>query len=68
MLSKLNKLQIESVSKFFADLAKIVVGSAVVGFFVPNFAGNVSTAVFVSGTIISTGLFVLSVVILENEE
>lgn len=68
MLSKLNRSQIESVSKFFADLAKIMVGSAVVGFFIPNFAGNVSTAVFISGTIISAGLFVLSVIILKNEE
>lgn len=68
MLPKLNKIQIESISEFFADLAKILFGSAVVGFFVPGFGGNVSTSVFISGTIISAGLFVSSVVILKDGE
>jgi len=68
MLPKLNRIQVESISNFFADLAKIVVGSAVVGFFVPGFGGDISTPIFISGTIISTGLFVLSVIVLKDSE
>ncbi len=68
MLSKLNKIQIESISEFFADLAKILFGSAVVGFFVPGFAGNVSIPTFVVGSLLSAGLFISSVIILKEGE
>jgi len=68
MLSKLNRSQVESISKFFSDLAKILFGSAVVGFLIPGFSGNVTAFVFITGALSSVGLFLLSVIILKNEE
>ena len=38
----LNKIQIEAISKFFADLSKILFASAVVGFFIPESSGRVN--------------------------
>ena len=34
---------------FLADAAKIIFASAVVGFFVPSFGGNVSNSIFIGG-------------------
>jgi len=46
---RLNKIQLDKFSNFLIDLAKILFGSTVVGFFVPGFSGNVDIATFVIG-------------------
>lgn len=41
---------------FFTDSAKIIFGSAVVGYFIPSISGNVSAPMLASG-IAATGMF-----------
>lgn len=63
----LNKLQLEAVSRFFADLAKILFASAVIGFFIPT-ASVVTLPVFIFGGVLAMSLFISSVAILKNNE
>jgi len=65
---RLNKLQIEAISKFFADLSKILFASAVVGFFIPGSSGYVNMSVFIFGSLFSLGLFILSIALLKSKE
>lgn len=41
---------------FFTDSAKIIFGSAVIGYFIPSISGNVSSPMLISG-IAATGMF-----------
>lgn len=66
MKSVLNKQQVEAISKFFADLAKILFAATVVGFFIPGFSGNVNILAFAVGALSSAGLFIGSVSILKE--
>lgn len=51
---------------FLTDGAKIVFGSAVVGFFIPGIAGEVTRAVFIFGSIATAVLLVLAVILSEK--
>lgn len=37
------------IINFLTDAAKIIFGSAVVGFFIPSFGGHVSNSIFIGG-------------------
>lgn len=58
---RLNQHQIEILSKYFADLSKILVASTVIGFFVPTGAGLVALPVFATGLITAVACLVFSV-------
>jgi len=58
-------MQIESISKFCADLAKILFASSVVGFFIPGFSGAVTLSALAIGGVFAMGFFVFSVTILK---
>lgn len=62
----LNQLQIESISKLLADLAKILFASIIVGFFIPSSSNNVSLIAFISGLVTFVGFFTLSIVLLKT--
>jgi len=62
----LNQLQIESISKLLADLAKILFASIIVGFFIPSSSSNVSLIAFISGLVTFVGFFTLSIVLLKT--
>ena len=53
----------EVVTDFLTDSAKIVFGSAVIGFFIPGIVGPISLAVFASGAIATNVLLSLAVII-----
>lgn len=53
--------QIDTLSRYFADVSKILVGSAVVGFFVPSGAEPVTTLVFATGTAIAIACLIISI-------
>lgn len=53
--------QTDTLSKYLADISKILVGSAVVGFFVPSSAGPVSASVFAAGTSIALACLAISI-------
>ena len=48
---RLNSGQIDTLSKYFADVSKILVGSAVIGFFVPSGVGPITLPVFIGGAV-----------------
>ena len=48
---RLNSGQIRILSGYFSDVSKILVGSAVVGFFVPIGTGQITLPIFIGGTI-----------------
>lgn len=62
---QLNKFQVRAVSEFLRDLAKIIVGSAVIRFFLPGISGGVPLLVFVFGSIAAIAFFMLGVAILK---
>ena len=62
---RLNKDQVELISETFADLAKILFGSAVVGFFIPSASGTIGIVTFMIGASFSAGFFAVSVVLLK---
>ena len=47
---RLTKNQIDILSGYFSDISKILVGSAVIGFFVPSGVGPISIPVFIGGS------------------
>ena len=53
--------QNDTLSKYFSDVSKILVGSAVVGFFVPTGVGPITTQVFVGGTAIAIVFLLISI-------
>lgn len=64
---RLNHDQTSLIAKTLADLAKILFAAAVIGFFIPGYAGFVKTPVFVTGAVSSTGLFIISVAVLRSK-
>ena len=52
--------QLDILSKYFADLSKILVASAVIGFFVPSGA-IITLPVFIGGTVAAIGCLVFSI-------
>lgn len=61
---ELNRDQIQLIAKTFTDLAKILFAAAVIGFFIPGYAGIVNVPTFITGAISSASLFIVSVGIL----
>ena len=51
------------IVEFLRDAAKIVFGSAIVGFFIPGLAGDVSFRTFVGGVVSTMVLLVLAVIL-----
>lgn len=43
--------QLDALSKYFADVSKILVGSAVIGFFIPTGAGQIGLPIFIGGAV-----------------
>jgi hypothetical protein len=66
MRHPLNKNQITLVSQTFADLAKLMFASSVVGFFIPGSSGTVSLLTFLIGAASASGLFMLSIAVLRT--
>lgn len=64
---RLNHDQIELIAKTFADIAKILFASAVVGFFIPGSTGAVSIPTFIVGAAFAVGIFGISVFMLKSE-
>lgn len=50
---RLNQNQLEALSKYLADLSKILVASTVIGFFVPTSAGPITIPTFITGTLVA---------------
>lgn len=50
---RLNQDQLNLLAKYLADFSKILIASAVVGFFVPTGAGQVTIPVFIIGAFIA---------------
>ena len=61
---KLSKDQIDILSKYFADLSKILVASTVIGFFAPVGEILITIPVFIGGFLTALGFLVFSIVIL----
>jgi hypothetical protein len=66
--NKLTNLQIEALSKYFVDLSKILFASAVVGFFIPGYSGEISILTFVLGALFSVGLVLLGILIIKPKD
>ena len=56
------------ISDFLSDIAKIVFGSAVVGYFLPGFAGEVSFRIFIGGLLSTVLSLVLAVKLSNNNK
>ncbi len=61
MLSHIAKSKLKALANFSIDLAKILVASAVVGFFVPGFPGQVNLITFIFGTIGATAFLIIGI-------
>ena len=55
-----NKEQVDILSKYFADISKIIVASAVIGFFIPTETGFVTFSVFAMGLVSAIACLVFS--------
>ncbi len=59
MRIQLTKTQIDAVSKYLADISKLVFGASVLGFFVPLGPEPVTAGLFIGGcTITAVTLFI----------
>jgi hypothetical protein len=58
---KLNKAQLDILSRYFSDISKILVASTMLGFFVPTGVGPITITVFLVGSMIAIGFLVISV-------
>ena len=50
---RLTSPQIDTIAKYLADVSKILIGSVVVGFFVPTSTGPISIPVFLAGSLMA---------------
>jgi hypothetical protein len=57
MTSYLSTGQLKNLSSFLLDLTKILIGSAIVGFFIPGFAGEISSTTFIISVLCASALF-----------
>ena len=64
----LNKNQLKCVSDFFSDLAKIIFGSAIIGFLIPGINGNVNVKDFFTGAILAFAFLIFGIYFLKNHE
>lgn len=48
---------------FLTDAAKIVFGSAVIGFFIPGVTGEVTKTMFAAGSIVTAVFLILAVIL-----
>lgn len=68
IMSQFSKVQLDKISNYLMDLSKILFGSAVVGFFIPGFSGQVNLSIFVVGLILSTTFLALGIKILNTQK
>lgn len=57
---KLSQKQTDILSKYFADVSKLLVASVVIGFFIPSNSGSISIATFASGFLVTVVCLILS--------
>jgi len=62
---QLNKFQVKAVSEFFRDLAKLIIASAVIKFFLPGLGGGVPLITFIIGSGLAIVFLVTGVAILK---
>lgn len=55
----LTEHRIEILSRYFADISKIIFASAVIGFFIPT-GGHIPFPVFIGGFIAAIGFLIFS--------
>jgi len=58
---RLTKSQITLLSQYFADLSKILFGSTVVGYFIPNTTDLITPSVFLAGIIVGLVCLLISI-------
>lgn len=63
---KLNQEQVVTLSKYLADISKILVASAVIGFFIPPESGPIALATFIIGSFTALVFLTLSITILKT--
>lgn len=61
---KFNREQLESISKYFIDLSKILFASSVVGFFIPAAQVEVTIPTFIIGAPLSLIFLIIGVRVL----
>lgn len=66
MTTKFTTPQLETISRFFSDLAKILFASVLVGYFVPSLSGAVGIATFIGGLLLFVAFFVFSVILIKD--
>lgn len=59
----LNRSQLDTLSKYFSDISKILVASIVIGFFAPVGADLITIPVFVGGSLAAIGFLIFSITI-----
>ncbi|MEK7500506.1 MAG: hypothetical protein AAB642_00055 [Patescibacteria group bacterium] len=62
---RFNKDQTDTLSKYLADLSKIIFASTVVGFFVPSALEPVATPTFVGGILATVSCLAFSIKLLK---
>jgi len=63
---KLSRVQLEALSKYFSDLSKILVASAVIGFFIPSREGIITLPIFTVGSLVAVLCLILSLNLLKD--
>lgn len=61
----LNKNQLDTLSRYIADLSKIIFASTVVGFFIPNITEPVAIPTFIGGILTSASCLAFSLKLLK---
>lgn len=65
---KFNEKQCELISNLFIDIVKILIGSVVVGFFIPDLIGKISINNFIYACISIAIFLVSSILLLKNKK
>jgi len=63
---RFNRNQFEALSKYFSDLSKILVASAVIGFFIPSREAIITLPIFTTGSLVAILCLVLSLNLLKD--
>ncbi len=63
---ELNRDQVVTLAKYFADLSKILVATTVIGFFVPSGVGPIDIPTFTFGSLTAAACLILSVRLLQS--
>ncbi|MBI3334899.1 MAG: hypothetical protein HY001_00165 [Candidatus Portnoybacteria bacterium] len=63
---KLNKGQLDILAKYFGDISKILVASAVIGFFIPPESGPITLPVFIGGLLGAVSFVIFSLTLLKR--